>query len=143
MAQIEMTNAQVLDAVAALKELVDTPLPVAGSLKVVRMARALEAAAGDVATVRQKLVDRYVERDAAGAPLPALDAEGNEIAGHVRVSDAAAFAREAEELMQARLQVAAEPLATAELGAALSVSPRVLLMLGPLLRLEEEAPAEA
>ena len=79
MEQVQMTNAQVLDAAAAVRELAEVTLPAPAALKVVRMARALEAAAGDIGKVRQQVVDRFTERDAAGQPL------AGQTAGRVRL----------------------------------------------------------
>lgn len=131
--KVQMTNAQVLDAAAAVRELAQVTLPAAAALKVVRMARALDAAAQDIVQVRQKVVERFTERDAAGQPVPAVDAEGRALPGHVRLTDAAAFGREITELMEGAAAIDARPLETAELGQDFSLAPRVLLMLGPVL----------
>jgi hypothetical protein len=133
MEKVVMTNAEVLDASAAVRELAEVSLPATASLKVVRMARALQAAAQDISQVRQQLVERYTERDAAGEPVPALDADGNALPGHVRLSDAAAFGREVASLLQATTTLDAQPLRMDELGGDFKLPPRVLLMLGPVL----------
>jgi hypothetical protein len=133
MDRVQMTNAQVLDAAAAVRELAEVTLPAAAALKVVRMARALDAAAQDIGEVRRKVVERFTETDAAGQPLPALDAEGRELPGHVRLTDAAGFAREMTALLEGATTLDTPPLRMAELGNDFSLAPRVLLGLGPVL----------
>jgi hypothetical protein len=133
MEKVQLRNSEVLDAAQAVRELAQVTLPAVAALKVVRVARALEAAAGDILKVREQLLDRFTERDAEGRPVPATGAGGEELPGHVRLTDPRSFGREVAELLAGATTLHAEPLRLAELGADFALAPRVLLMLGPVL----------
>lgn len=136
---IEMKNAEILNALPALHEVVGMPMPAVASLKVARIVRVVETAAQEINQARQQAVERYTERDAEGNPVPPLDAEGKEVAGHVKVTDPAAFAREMEALLEAGTRLEVQPLRVEELGSAFQVSPRTLLLMGPLLEIQDQA----
>lgn len=135
---IEMTNAELLNAFPALQEMVGLPMPAVASLKVARIARAVEAAAQEIGQVRQQTIDRYTERDPAGNPVPVVDADGTELSEHIRLTDPAAFNAEMNALMAASTFIPVEPLRAEELGTELQISPRSLLLLGSLVQLDHE-----
>lgn len=133
---VEMKNGDLLSAATAIRELSEVVMPALASLKVVRIARAIESAAEDINRARQKVLEQFTERDEGGNPLPVFDPEGKELPGHVKLADPAAFGAEMEVLMGGTTPLGVEPLRVEELGTQLQVSPRALLLLGPLLQTE-------
>lgn len=130
---IEMTNAEVVSAFPALQEMVGRSMPAVASLKVARMARAVEGAAQEIEQVRRQTIDRYTERDSAGNPVAVVDSEGNALPEHIRLTDPAAFNAEMSALMAASTSIPVAPLRVEELGSDFQISPRSLLLLGPLV----------
>lgn len=134
---LELKNSQVLEAVEALRELAGEKMPVRTSLKVMRLAREVETAAEDIDKVRQQIIMRHVQKDEHGTPVPVLGEDGRPQEGMVTLLNPQAFQREMRELLDSSSSVEAAPLDPEELGEALEISPRTLLQLGPLLRMQE------
>ncbi len=133
---MDVKNAEILEAVEALREFTGERMPVRTSLKITRLARALETVAEDIHKVRQQIVMRYVQRDEQGNPIPVLGEDGIPQEGMVTLSDPAAFQREMIELLESMSSIEASPLDPEELGEEMRVSPQSLLRLGPLLRMQ-------
>jgi hypothetical protein len=135
---IQMSNLELLQALPALQELADTPLPAVASVRIVRIARAVDAAARDVQAVQRQTVDRYTRRDASGAPASVLDENGDVLPDQVGLTDPEAFQREMSALLEAPTRLEVDPLRVGELGLEARIAPRTLLQLGPLLEMDGE-----
>jgi hypothetical protein len=131
---MELTNQQVLNALGALRELGQKETPVATSVHIVRLNRALKAPADDIEAVRLKIVAEHGAKDehgnartgAGGQTL--FDDEAHRVAAQAQY----------DELMALTCEVEAMPLRQAELGT-IQVRGVVLEALGPLFVLDEEA----
>lgn len=130
---VEMKNEEILAAQAALMTLVEKDVPNLTALKLVRIARAVDAEAKSIRAVQQKIVERYTEKDEEGKPVPARDDAGKVMEGHIKLSDPKAFQAELDELLQGAATLEVEQLRAQELGKDFAISPRILLGLGPLL----------
>lgn len=63
---VSITNGELLDAFAALRELASTKLPPRLAIRIARATRELQPAVGDIESVRNDLVEEYAERDEGG-----------------------------------------------------------------------------
>lgn len=133
--KLRLTGAQLRAAAEGIDEIGAKELPAGVAFRIARLARGLRDAVEDVGATELKILERYMERDAAGKPVPGSDDEGNPKPGTVRISDAEQFEREMQALLGAETELDVQPLALAELEAAdVRVAPRTLLALGELLR---------
>lgn len=133
--KLRLTGAQLRTAAEGLEEIGAKELPAGLAFRIVRLARGLRDAVEDVGATELKLLERYMERDTEGQPVPGTDEEGNPKPGTVRIRDPRNFEREMRALLDAETELDLQPLALAELEAAdVRVSPRTLLALGELLR---------
>ena len=129
---MEVTNGEILGAVAPLRELIQVPLPVRASYRVACLARAVDGAAQDIEATRTRLVERFAERDAEGGFAPVV-VDGEAQPGQVRIANPAAFQSELRELLGMTTELDVAPLRLSELGTACELAPATLLALGPLL----------
>jgi len=120
-----MTNAELIDAMAGLRQLAQMTLPIGGSLRVRKLVRQVQEVAGDVEAERQKLLERYALRGDDGEIL-----FSDEQCTQVRVN--AAFEPAYQELMSLPCENGFEPLRASNLGE-IQIAPVVLLLLGDLL----------
>lgn len=133
--KLRLTGGELRAAAEGLTELGALALPAGVAFRIVRLTRELRGPLEDLETTEMRVVERYMERDAEGTPIPGTDAEGNPQPGTVRLVDAEAFGREMQDLLDTRVEMDLAPVAFAELEAAdVRIAPRTLLALGPLLR---------
>ncbi len=121
-----LTNAQVIEALGALRQLAQERVPVAGALRMRQVIRALQARFEDVEAERKKLLEQHADKDAKGDLLVKANA-------YQFADDEARQAFEAgyRELMAAEWEHG-YGIREKDLGS-IEVSTAVLLQLGPLL----------
>lgn len=121
---MKLSNAEILEAYAALKTVVKLHIPVRPAMRVAKLARVVEGAAQDVEAVRAKLVDKYAEKK-NGKPVSAGE-------NGVKLEDPEGFQAEYRELLSVETELEATPLKLGEWGD-IEVEPAVLMGLGPLV----------
>ncbi len=125
-----LTNAEALSALGALQELAGQRVPFALALKMRRVLRRLREQAEDVEAERQKLIERYGERDEAGA-LVRRDVSPDGQRWTYPLADAEGFTREYSALLAITLEC--EGFTVDELAGLKEVTAAQLEALGGLL----------
>ena len=124
---VTLSNAQVVQALAALRQLAQERVPVIGALRMRKVIRTLQERADDIEAERRKLLEMHGQKKEDGT----LDTDDK---GNVRFFDQAAveaFAKEYEELMAATLDTE-YPIRVSDLGK-IDVSTQTVMALGDLL----------
>lgn len=133
--KIQTTNGEVHSALDALVKVAALSMPITLALRVRRLIRILRPDGIEIETERQALIEKYVDRDAAGTPKPALDGNQNPIPGRLALADPEAYGRAENELFSGQLEVDVEPLTTSEIALMDgSITPGILMALGQFLR---------
>ena len=124
---MQITIGELYEAHAALGQLAAKELPIRSALKVRRLARAVVEHVTDANAERDKLIERFGQKDEAGH---LVHGEGNTI----QLAFPAEFQAAWGELLAASVEIDDKlRLAESDLGDSIQIEPGVLLGLGDLL----------
>lgn len=95
------TLEEVRGMVRALEAILSREVPIRLALKLRRVHAVLHPEVARADKVQEDILERYVERDGNGHPVPAKDEDGKDRPNAVKLSDPAAFTAAMKELDQA------------------------------------------
>ena len=84
--------------IESLNILVELNVPLKIAFQLVRIIKEISSLVEDKLKIEKKILDKYIEKDTNGNPLPALDDNGNVIPNAAKVKDIDNFNLEMEEL---------------------------------------------
>jgi hypothetical protein len=84
--------------IESLNILVELNVPLKIAFQLVRIIKEISSLVEDKLKIEKKILDKYIEKDTSGNPLPALDDNGNVIPNAAKVKDIDNFNLEMEEL---------------------------------------------
>jgi len=91
----QLTN----ETVAALNNLIDMDINAKLAFRLMRIIKEVSSLVEDKVKLEKKIFDKYLEKDANGNPVPAMDENGNEIPGAVKITSVEDFNKEMFDLM--------------------------------------------
>lgn len=91
----QLTN----ETVAALNNLIDMDINAKLAFRLMRIIKEVSSLVEDKVKLEKKIFDKYLEKDANGNPVPAIDENGNEIPGAVKITSVEDFNKEMFDLM--------------------------------------------
>ena len=96
---ISVKNSQLdKQTVEALNVLLDLNLPAKIAFQLMRIVKEVSSLVDDKIKLEKKILDRYMERDENGNPIPATDDQGNIIPNAAKISNISKFNDELEDL---------------------------------------------
>lgn len=122
---MKITTGETIDAVGALRALVNEKMPVKLAMQVRRLARGLGPIVEDYNAERQKLIEQYAQKNGAG---PKTDETGN-----ILLEDPQAFHAGHRELLAVEHEVEAGLAAATLEESGIEIAPGLLIGLGPLV----------
>jgi len=122
---LKITNGQIENSTAALRDLGALPLPVKASFAISTRLRRVEDALIDLNTERQKLIDQYGEKTDDGRPNVSPE-------GTIALTDPEGFRRDMTELLTIEIEIDTHPFPLSLLGDA-KVTPSTLATLSWLV----------
>ena len=120
-----ITTGEAIEAVGALRSLVNEKMPVKLAMQVRRLVRGLSPVVEDYSAERQKLIEQYAHQNGAG---PKTDEDGN-----ILLADPQAFHAGHRELLAVEHEVGTSLDASALEASGIEIAPGLLIGLGPLL----------
>lgn len=91
----QLTN----ETVVALNNLIDMDINAKLAFRLMRIIKEVSSLVEDKVKLEKKIFDKYLEKDANGNPVPAIDENGNEIPGAVKITSVEDFNKEMFDLM--------------------------------------------
>ncbi len=91
----QLTN----ETVSALNHLIDMDINAKLAFRLMRIIKEVSSLVEDKVKLEKKIFDKYLEKDQNGNPIPALDENGNEIPGAVKITSVEEFNKEMYDLM--------------------------------------------
>ena len=123
---MQITIGELYEANDALQSLAAKSLPIPGALRVRRLMRAVREHVTDANAERNKLIEKYAQRDADGQIV-----RGE---GTIQLAEPAAFQAAWSELLAENVEIEDKLVLTVnDLGDSIQIEPDVLLGLGDLL----------
>lgn len=123
---MQITIGELYEANDALQSLAAKSLPIPGALRVRRLMRAVREHVTDANAERNKLIEKYAQRDADGQIV-----RGE---GTIQLAEPAAFQAAWSELLAENVEIEDKLVLTVnDLGDSIQIEPGVLLGLGDLL----------
>lgn len=96
---ISVKNSQLdKQTVEALNVLLELNLPAKIAFQLMRIVKEVSSLVDDKIKLEKKILDRYMERDENGNPIPATDDQGNIIPNAAKISNISKFNDELEDL---------------------------------------------
>lgn len=86
------------NTIESLNILVELNVPMKIAFQLVRIIKEISSLVEDKLKIEKKILDKYIEKDVNGNPLPALDDNGNIIPNAAKVKDIDNFNLEMDEL---------------------------------------------
>lgn len=123
---IELSNHQVLNAFDGLSGLMSIAMPPDVRVKIIRLARVVEAESRAVVGVREEVNAKYRRVDADGKPVPPAPAELSK------------WQAEVKSLLDAKVTLSCAPLTLDDVSKVNEAAPGVFVLLGPLLVDDEQ-----
>lgn len=91
----QLTN----EAVAAINNLVEMDINAKTAFRLMRIIKEVSSLVEDKLKLEKKIFEKYIDRDDAGNPVPAVDDQGMVIQGAVKITKIDEFNQEMYELM--------------------------------------------
>lgn len=126
----QLTN----DTVQSINLLLDLNLPIKVAFKLARIIKEISSLIDDKLKLERKILDRYVEKDQNGNPLPGVDENNNPIPNTFKIADIPNFNSEMEELNAIETELPFEKLQIEDLNIS-SIKVRDLMKLEFLFNL--------
>lgn len=103
---IVIKNSQLnTETLTVLNKLMDMEINANLAFKLMKIMKEISSLVDDKLRLEKKLIDKYTEKDENGAPLQAIDEEGQIIPGTVQLKDSEAFNKAMYELMMVENEV--------------------------------------
>ena len=124
-----ITNRQLFDGAAAIRELTGKDLPIKLSYKLSKIAKTMEPMVAVIDDLRKKLIEKYAAKDDEGN-LARPDGDVNQ--GLVTLADAASFNKDFNEVLDETTEIEVEQIQLGTLGD-ITVTPATLIALDWLI----------
>lgn len=102
--------------VDALNVMVDLNVPSKIAFHLMRVIKEISSLVDDKIKIEKKILDKYMEKDSDGNPLPALDKDGNIIPNAARINNLHKFNEEMDELNSIETELPFEKINFEDLG---------------------------
>lgn len=108
---INIKNSQLNnESVAALNELVEMDIKASIAFKLMRIIKEVSSLVEDKIKSEKKILDKYLEKDSMGNPIPATDENGRIIEGAYKVTNVDSFNKEMYDLMEITNTIGYDPI---------------------------------
>lgn len=94
------------DAIEALNNLIELDINASVAFKLTRIIKEVSSIVDDKIKMEKRILDKFIEKDEDGNPVPAKDKEGKVIDGLVNLTDPELFSKEMESLMSTENEIA-------------------------------------
>jgi hypothetical protein len=91
----QLTN----ETVSALNNLIDMDINAKLAFRLMRIIKEVSSLVEDKVKLEKKIFEKYLEKDANGNPIPAVDENNNSIPGAVKITSVEDFNKEMYDLM--------------------------------------------
>jgi len=103
---IKITNAQLNnDAVQSLNDLLEMDINASTAFKLTRIIKEISNIVESKMKMEQKILDKWMQKDEDGKPVPVLDDEGNVVKDVVNLIDPLAFNKDMNDLMSVENEI--------------------------------------
>lgn len=103
---IKVKNSQLnSEAIQAINNIVEMDINASVAFKLTRIIKELSSIVDDKVKMEQKIVDKWIERDDNGNPVPGKDKDGNLLPDSVNLKDPQAYMQEMNTLMETENEI--------------------------------------
>lgn len=108
---IKVKNSQLdSEAIQAINNLIEMDINASVAFKLTRIIKELSSIVDDKVKMEQKIVDKWMERDENGNPVPGKDKDGNPLPDSVNLKDSQAYIQEMNTLMETENEIPFEKI---------------------------------
>ena len=91
--------------VESVNILLDLNLPAKVAFHLMRVVKEISSLVDDKIKLEKKILEKYMERDSGGNPVPAIDKNGNPIENAVKIKNLEQFNKEIEDLNSVETEI--------------------------------------
>jgi hypothetical protein len=108
---IVIKNSQINnDTIQALNNLIELDINASVAFRLMRIIKELSSIVDDKLKMEKKILEKWVQRDENGNPIPAKDENGNSVEGAVNISNVEEFTNEMSQLMDVENEIPYEKI---------------------------------
>jgi hypothetical protein len=108
---IHIKNSQLNnESISALSELIEMDIKASIAFKLMRIIKEVSSLVEDKIKSEKKILDKYLERDSSGNPIPAVDESGMIVEGAYKVTNVDSFNKEMYDLMEIINTIGYDPI---------------------------------
>ncbi len=98
------------DTIQALNNLIELDINASVAFRLMRIIKELSSIVDDKLKMEKKILEKWVQRDENGNPVPAKDENGNSVEGAVNISNVEEFTNEMSQLMDVENEIPYEKI---------------------------------
>lgn len=98
------------DTIQALNNLIELDINASVAFRLMRIIKELSSIVDDKLKMEKKILEKWVQRDENGNPIPAKDENGNSVEGAVSISNIDEFTNEMSQLMDVENEIPYEKI---------------------------------
>jgi hypothetical protein len=98
------------DTIQALNNLIELDINASVAFRLMRIIKELSSIVDDKLKMEKKILEKWVQRDENGNPIPAKDENGNSVEGAVNISNVEEFTNEMSQLMDVENEIPYEKI---------------------------------
>ena len=98
------------DTIQALNNLIELDINASVAFRLMRIIKELSSIVDDKLKMEKKILEKWVQRDENGNPIPAKDENGNSVEGAVSISNIEEFTNEMSQLMDVENEIPYEKI---------------------------------
>jgi hypothetical protein len=98
------------ETVQALNNLIELDINASVAFRLMRIIKEISSIVDDKLKMEKKILEKWVERDENGNPVPAKDENGNVVDGAVNISNVESFTNEMSQLMDVENEIPYEKI---------------------------------
>lgn len=98
------------DTIQALNHLIELDVNASVAFRLMRIIKELSSIVDDKLKMEKKILEKWVERDESGNPVPAKDENGNIVEGAVSIQNIEEFTNEMSQLMDVENEIPYEKI---------------------------------
>jgi hypothetical protein len=84
--------------IESLNTLVESNIPAKVAFQLMRIVKEVSSLVEDKAKLEKKIIDKYIEKDGEGNPVPAVDENGKNLPNAAKITNMSSFTQEIQEL---------------------------------------------
>lgn len=93
------------ETIQTINNLIEKEINASAAFKLARIIKELSSIIDDKFKMEQKILDKWIEKDEAGDPVPAKDKDGNILPDSVNLKDPQSFTNEMNALMETENEI--------------------------------------